>query len=196
MFIYIPRAGKPTLLLNQAGAAIASVAGYLHHYQLLQPDRPHIRMTKYIISMITAMLFSAYCYAGVIPNEMYDSVIKLAMNNFWGQARVSDGSYVQPDSEKERMTLPITEENAARVIVAGEISSLANWCGLDWKQNYFKVTKAARHNGLSDKQVAFVGLLHGVTMGMVETAVEGKKCTPDIQEAIEGRLNSTSNEAD
>ncbi len=150
-------------------------------------------MTKYILSILSLILFSSYCYAEIIPKKMHDKVIERAMNNYWSKVRLKDGSYVQPSSEKERKTVPIAKENAAQVIYIGEISSLADWCGLDWQQNFFRVTKAARNNGLSGKQVAFIGLLHGVAMGVVDSAVKGKECTPEIKDNITDELNIISN---
>lgn len=152
-----------------------------------------MNMTKYIFSAVSMLSFSSYCYAEIIPNNQFEKIIVLAMNNYWGQARLKDGSYVQPSSEKERETVPITKEEAADVIYAGEISSLADWCGLNWQKNYYWVTESARSNGLNGKQVAFVGLLHGVAMGVVDSAVKGKTCTPEMKGIVVKKLNDISN---
>jgi hypothetical protein len=105
-----------------------------------------------------------------------DKIISLALENFWGKARLADGSYVQPENEVDRQTLPVSKETAYQIIEVGKISGLAQWCALDWQKNYLKLTKSARQEGFSEKQVAFIGLLHGVTQGIVENAVKDKKC--------------------
>jgi hypothetical protein len=54
---------------------------------------------------------------------------------------------------------------------------LAQWCGLDWRPQYFSLTAAARKAGFKDKQVAFVGFLHGSIQGFVIEAQKSDKCT-------------------
>lgn len=152
-------------------------------------------MKRYLTFIISIILFNSYCYAQLIPVDKYSNIIELAMTNFWGKAQLKDGTTVQPDSEAERTTLPITNNDAHKVIQAGEISSIAAWCGLDWQKNYLRVTKSARSSGLSGKQVAFVGLLHGVTMGIVESALNGKKCTQNIKDSTAKKLKRISNKS-
>ena len=150
-------------------------------------------MKKYLMLLMPIILFSPLCNAQLIPTEKHKKIIELAMNNFWGRAKLRNGTVVQPDSELERITLPITHKDAQKVIRAGEISSIADWCGLDWQKNYYRVIKSARKSGLSDKQVAFVGLLHGVTMGIVDSALKGKECSPKIKENTVNKLKIISN---
>ena len=124
-------------------------------------------------------------------DAMKDKIISLAFDNFWGKARLSDGSYVQPENEKDRQTLPISKETAYQVIDVGEISGLAKWCSLDWQKNYSTLTRSARNQGFSEKQVAFVGLLHGVTQGLLERGMKGKNCDSSQKEKIVQRLEES-----
>jgi len=94
-----------------------------------------------------------------------DALISWGLERFWGNGRDSTGAYIQPSSDLDRRTVPVRSSVAYRVIEAGEISGLAEWCGLDWKSHYFSLTAAARQRGMSDKQVAFIGVLHGVVQG-------------------------------
>ena len=123
--------------------------------------------------MVFALLGSG---ALAFDNATNDRIISIAFENFWGKARLPDGSYVQPGSEEERQTLPVSKETAYQVIEVGSISGQAKWCSLDWQKNYLALTKSARQQGFSDKQLAFIGLLHGVTQGIVERSMQGKKC--------------------
>jgi hypothetical protein len=117
-------------------------------------------------------------------NATKDQIISLAFQNFWGKARLADGSHVQPGSEEERQTLPVSKEAAYQVIEVGKISGQAKWCSLDWQKSYLALTKSARNQGYSDKQLAFIGLLHGVTQGIVERSMRGKKCDDAEKEKV------------
>ena len=149
-------------------------------------------MNKYLIYILIIFLNCSIAHAEIIPLSSYGKVIEVAMNNFWGKVRLKDGSFVQAQTEGERNTLPITLDDAAKVIRSGEVASVAEWCGLDWKQNLFHVTDSARKRGLSGKQVGFVGLLHGVTMGTVYPALEGRNCSKEMKEKTAIQLREIS----
>jgi hypothetical protein len=136
--------------------------------------------------MLFALLVLALPGTGALAfdNATKDRIIGLAFENFWGKARLLDGSYVQPGSEEERQTLPISKETAYQVIEVGKTSGQAKWCSLDWQKNYLALTKWARQQGFSDKQLAFIGLLHGVTQGIVERSMQGKKCDEAEKENV------------
>ncbi len=90
-----------------------------------------------------------------------DNEIRGILADFWGNARDVHGNPIQPSSEQDRVTVPISRAAAYRALEAGNLSGLAAWCGLDWEPHYFAITKAARAMGMIDKQVAFVSVLHG-----------------------------------
>jgi hypothetical protein len=129
----------------------------------------------------------------IIPYSKYGEIIADALNKFWGNARLTDGSFVTPDSEMERKTLPIDNGNANAVILFGETSGLADWCGLDWQQHFFGIMDSAIHGRLNDKQMAFVPFLHGRAMGAVASAVKGRECTLEIKNNIAERVKDISN---
>lgn len=149
-------------------------------------------MKKIPIALLSMLLCTSFCYAGLLTESLHEKIIEQTLNNFWGKAVLKDGSFVQADSEEERKTVPISKTNAKHVILIGELSSLAGWCGLDWQQNYHKMTKAARDSGFTGKQVAFIGLLHGVTMGTVDLAVKERRCAPQIKQSIAEKLEKLS----
>jgi hypothetical protein len=126
-------------------------------------------------------------------NATKDKIISLTLQNFWGKAKLSDGSYVQPERELDRQTLPIQKDVAYQVIEVGMISGLARWCSLDWEKNYRALTGAARREGFSEKQVAFIGLLHGVTQGMTESAVKDRKCSTTDRETTRKKVEKSPN---
>lgn len=116
-----------------------------------------------------------------------DALITFALEKFWGNARDSKGAPIQPSSDLDRSTVPVTTSVAYRAIEAGEISGLAAWCGLDWEPHYFALTAAARKRGMVDKQVAFVSVLHGLSQGSTFRS-KTSACTASERKEIEGRL--------
>jgi len=90
-----------------------------------------------------------------------DEAIYNMLSHFWGRARDVDGQPIQPTSERERTTVPVPMPVAYRALEAGEVSGIAEWCGLEWEPHYFSLTKSARSHGMSDTQIAFISVLHG-----------------------------------
>lgn len=148
-------------------------------------------MVNKIVFILICVFISNFVSAEVIPDAAHQKILDIAMKNFWGKVRLKDGSYVKPASEQEKTTLPIAFTDASKVIQTGELSSLADWCDLDWQGNYKNLTKSARASGLSGKQVAFIGLLHGISMGIVDSALKEKKCSQDQKKNIESQLKET-----
>ena len=120
-------------------------------------------------------------------------LIALALKHFWGKAKLPNGKYVEPASEQERKTVPVSNAIAQRAIDAGEISGLGEWCGLDWKPHYLALTRAARTRGLGDKQVAFVSFVHGAAQGRVVRALStGRACNEAERSKFQRYLNESA----
>jgi hypothetical protein len=101
----------------------------------------------------------------------------LALSHFWGNAQLQDGSVVRPDNDEDRKTLPIPYPEAKRVVDASVAAGLAVWCGLDYRPYYSLFMRVERQRGVwSDKQVAFVGFLFGVSQGVVEGSHRNQRC--------------------
>jgi hypothetical protein len=130
-------------------------------------------------------------YAGILPPPEREELIKTVLKNFWGNAIVAKGQTAQPSSEAERHTVPIARSLALRVIDAGEISGLGEWCRLDWRSHYLSLTKAARAKGLTEKQVAFISFVHGAAQGRIADAMAkapacGEQERPKVQQMLDG----------
>ena len=134
---------------------------------------------RYLITLLLA-LASVPSWAGVLPDSAREQLLKDTLSQFWGRAKLSNGSLVQPDSEQERNTLPISIAAANQVFDVGETSGYAEWCGLDWQSHFLTMTAAARKSGFKEKQVAFIGVIHGAAQGIVAEALKSKTC--DTQE--------------
>lgn len=132
-----------------------------------------------LISCLVIFSLSLTASAGILPPEHREQLIQAAFANFWGKAKLSNGKHVQPDNEAERSKLPISKATADHVISVGELSGVAEWCGLNWQSHFLSLTAKARQQLFNDKQVAFIGLLHGVAQGNVYSAVQSKPCAAE-----------------
>jgi hypothetical protein len=131
-----------------------------------------MRLRLFAVVSVLFVAVIAEVHAGIIPEKTRDELIDLALKNFWGKARLSNGQFVQPSSEAERNTVPLPKAVSYRVLDAGEVSGLAMWCKLDWEPHFHSVMQAARSKGLNDKQVAFVAVLHGAAQGTIGSAMD------------------------
>jgi hypothetical protein len=129
-------------------------------------------------------------HAALLPPAERDELVAAVLKDFWGRARQSDGQFIQPSSEAERTTVPVSKPIVERALDAGEISGLGEWCRLKWQPHYLALTKSARSHRLSDTQVAFIAFLHGAAQGRVNSLMSGtRSCGEDeranVQRAIE-----------
>ena len=143
------------------------------------------------MSTVRAILFTAAIACSVAamaesPSKdelaQRDSAIRSILSDFWGNARDVHGQPIQPTSAKDRLTVPISRAAAYRAIEAGNISGLAQWCGLEWEAHYFSLTKAARNMKMVDKQIAFISVLHGSGQGVFVRARSGQTCSAHNRE--------------
>ena len=83
------------------------------------------------------------------------------------QAHLSDGSNVPAETKEELKTPIIPFADARRVVNRGMITAQAEHCGLDWaNQSYIPFMNHERAKKIwSDKQMAYIGLVHGITQG-------------------------------
>ena len=130
---------------------------------------------RYLIAFLL-VLASAPCWSGVLQDSARETLMNDALSRFWGRAKLSDGTFVQPENEQERKTLPISNKVANQVLDVGEISGYAEWCGLDWRSQFLAMTAAARRGGFKEKQVAFIGVLHGTAQGVIAEAMKSRPC--------------------
>ena|SRR5690606_5255735 len=119
------------------------------------------------------------------PSAARDEVIRQILSEFWGNARDVHGMPIQPENEQDRRTVPVSRAAAYRAIEAGNISAVAEWCGLEWEPHYFSLTRAARTRGMVDKQVAFLSVLHGSGQAAYLRSLAGRICTEDERERVE-----------
>ena len=112
-----------------------------------------------------------------------------AMDNLH-RARCGPNLQCIPVTPEERAKPPITDSQARAIVDAATISVMAEHCGLDWRGRNF-VPLMKHHRGklaMSERQMALVGLLHGITMGTLEKDVRATPCSPQRKEQVERKL--------
>ncbi|MBI2305903.1 MAG: hypothetical protein HYU78_01240 [Rhodocyclales bacterium] len=149
-------------------------------------------MRKCTLPLLALLVAAAQADAGILPEAQRENLISRVFQNFWGRAKLANGEFAQPATEQERNTVPVAKAVAHRALDTGEISGLAEWCGLDWQPNYLSLSKAARRKGLNEKQVAFVSFLHGAAQGNVSAAMaKSAPCKNEERLRVERLINQS-----
>ena len=101
--------------------------------------------------------------------------------------KLSETEFVGKETPEQLAEPLLTPQEAEAVLVRGIISVTAEWCGYDWNsKSFLPFMQEMRNQGKSEKQMAFIGGLHGFGMGMMEKAFSQKKCdNPAIKEKLE-----------
>lgn len=125
-------------------------------------------------TLVAALVFSLYgqANAGLISPQARTELMQQALIGFWGRSKTPDEQVIQPANERERKAPPVNQEVVDFAFDVGELSGLSEWCSMDWKLTFTALMRSARRNGLNEKQVAFVSVLHGTAQGAVASAME------------------------
>lgn len=107
-----------------------------------------------------------------IEPGIVEHLAALARDNL-SKARLSEGSPIAPETAEEKSRPLVPMDMLQRTVDRGAITAQAEWCGLDWKnRSFIPFMQQERNRGTwSDKQLAYIGLLHGVTQGSYENAM-------------------------
>jgi hypothetical protein len=128
------------------------------------------------ILLLLAAFYPTLTQAGLLDAYARADLTQQALSGFWGNARDSIGNPIQPSDAQDRATVPVAPAIVDKAINAGEISGLAEWCGLNWEPRYYALTRAARTERMTDKQVAFISFLHGAAQQTLVSTMRGKPC--------------------
>ncbi len=86
---------------------------------------------------------------------------------------------------------PISGEDRSNAKFRGEISAIAEWCGLDWsEQSFLPFMNSLRKLGKSDDVVTFSSVYHGIYMANKSDDLEklGRKCVASDIDGIKPHL--------
>ena len=134
------------------------------------------------------ILFSANSLAGILTSDIRSGLAEDVLNGFWGNAKDIKGNPIFPINDQDRKTFPISATAIDQTINVGEMSGMAEWCGLDWKPYYKSLTSYSRKQKMTDKQVAFISVLHGASLQIIVSAMKAKTCEQQDKENVIGLL--------
>lgn len=146
------------------------------------------------LALTIVVIYTSPAWGGIIPDAERKVLLQKTLTSwFWGKAKLLDGSLVQPIDEHDRKTMPISEKTANQILDVGEISGYAEWCGLDWQSHFLTMTASARQSGLKQKQMAFIGVVHGLAQGIVFDAFKLKTCGEKERETALKMMSTSPN---
>jgi hypothetical protein len=120
-----------------------------------------------------------------MPPEVVDGLTAAARSNLT-MARLQDGSPVPPETPEERAQPIVPRALEEQTIDRALLSMITDVCGLDSDALSYlpymrKIRESARY---SDRQIAYIGLLHGLSMGSFLKAMDPSLCTPELIEDL------------
>lgn len=143
-----------------------------------------LRLALLLLAILCA--WASPCKAQEISAEQAQTLIDLAQEYFWGNAVDEEGQVIQPESEEERVAPLIPREDAIRVVNDALPYGHALWCGVDHRPTYLVYMQLERTKEWETKEIAFIGMLFGVTQGHVRSVMEssGRECDSEEREGI------------
>lgn len=115
------------------------------------------------------------------PPAMVDELTAQARSNL-SLARLPDGSNV-PSETPEELALPIAPRTLeVQTINRALLSAAMDVCELDSDQLSFLpyMRELRESERYSDKQMAYIGLLHGISMGVLTDMIPSTICTDEV----------------
>lgn len=140
-----------------------------------------------LIFTASVALFETALAEGAMP-ELHRRLLALALDNLdkamCGTAQCSAATI------EERTHPPLTHEQVAAIVAAGTVSVAAEHCQLDWRvRNFLPMMRRYREiSKLSDRQMALISMLHGITMGALADAVQRTPCSSEMKATIDKKL--------
>ena len=72
----------------------------------------------------------------------------------------------------------------------GVLSGAAQACGLDWqRQNFVPMMAYWRQQKKTDRQLALIGLLHGMAQGQANAMLASRPCTEQSRQGLQAQLS-------
>jgi hypothetical protein len=94
-------------------------------------------------------------------------------------SRVTGNGGVPNETLLERGESLLSITDAREVIDVGFASGTARWCAMDWRSNLANLLAEERARpGRSERQIAYIGVLHAHAMSVIIDASQNHRCTP------------------
>lgn len=126
-------------------------------------------MSRMAIGIVCFLLFASTAnaetlvekYGRMVPDNAVQVEVTLALKSL-GKVNCVSNTPCTPATEEEFTKWPITMEDGRAAMAHAIISSLAQWCGLDWKRSFLPmIAFGKRQKGMDDRQLMLMTLVHG-----------------------------------
>jgi len=145
---------------------------------------------------LAALWPSAVITQQALPEAVVQNLVATAQENFWGRAVLSSGETVQPIDDEERTAPVIPFSDSVRVFSAAAPVAGALWCDVEWQPYYLAFMQSERGKSWSEKQVAFIGTLFGLTQRAMWNALKQNPCPPETREMVLKRIGDATGSLD
>jgi hypothetical protein len=150
------------------------------------------------MTLTCATTFAGHAQAKQLPHfsplsenmEFVTSVADFARTNL-KEAKLPNGKKIGRESKKEMKVALLPYDKEQEVVDRGILAITAEWCGIEWQSASFKpYMNDQRASGQwNDKQLAYMGVMHGFTMGMVGRQLnKAGDCTPKHKAAVKNYM--------
>src|SRR5262245_21381469 len=120
---------------------------------------------RLVPSILIAATLAVASVAQAIPvtDELVAKLSRIAAASFWEEGILSSGEPVQkpPGLDANAPIIPLAD--ARRVIEVAMPVATAVWCGVDWRPYYLRFMQAERKRSWTEVQLAYMGVLFGLT---------------------------------
>jgi hypothetical protein len=126
----------------------------------------------------------------LLSDESVRQHVSLALANLKG-AKCSGDQLCAPATPAEIAKPPITLDEARSVIQRGMLSGAAGACDLDWANGSFlpMMSYWRQSQRKTERQMALIGLLHGIAQGQALRALSTKPCDAELRRNLEAQLS-------
>lgn len=147
-----------------------------------------------LLSAAIVLLFSATCVVAQTPlpdPNLARRVLMMALDEIQ-RAQCGLGQQCVPATVEEKSSPPVTVAEAQTIVDRGLVSGVAEHCGFDWqRQNFMPMMAYWRETQKkSERQLALIGLMHGIVQGQTAKAFGAKgACTSQQRQEVTPRLS-------
>ena len=145
------------------------------------------------IIIAVTLAAASIAQASPVTDDLVGRLSRVAADNFWGKAILSSGQPVQrpPDLDPNLPLIPPAD--ARRVVEAALPVSVAMWCGVEWRPYYLRFMQTERKRSWTEIQVAYIGVLFGLTQQTFSDALASdptKPCPAERKAEVEAALGA------
>ena len=133
-----------------------------------------------VAALLCAVLPAAAQEVGP-PPQLVDELTSRARDNL-AQARLSDGSNVPAETPEQRAAAIVPRSLEVQTIDRALLSAALEACELDSSTlSYLPYMQRVRASGrYSERQIAYIGLLHGISFGYLSTQIGDLVCSQEM----------------